>query len=44
MYVCGHPTVPAKTCRPKTFFRKNLQKVIDNLLKNFYVSSGATTS
>ena len=30
-YVCGYPTVPAKKYQPETFFRENLQKIIEDL-------------
>ena len=31
MYVCGYPTYPAKKYQSKTFFRQNLQKIIEDL-------------
>ena len=37
MYVCGYLIVPAKKYRLKTFFRVNLQKIIENLFKNFFL-------
>ena len=45
MYVCGFPdlTFPAKKYRSYTFFYENLQKIIEDFLKNFYVSLGTTT-
>ena len=41
---CVYPTVPTEKYRPSTFFRENLQKVIEDLFKNFYVSLYSITS
>ena len=42
MYVCGYPTVPVIVCRPETYFWENLQKIIEDIFKNFYVSVSVT--
>ena len=42
MYVCGCLTVPAK--KDRNFSCENLQKIVEDFLKNFQVSLGITAS
>ena len=43
MFAVTRPSL-LKSTNPKLFFPENLQKIIEDFLKNFNVSLGATTS